>query len=367
MRIKLHSPSATTLLTWAMFTIYLSNAIPRGHPTPELNNEVHIRVNPTEGPSPEGWLPAIPEGHRWKFARTMPTCRVGFYGHKVDFWAIHVAVFIETTPLSLSELHPHDPTLYGRCYKLKSVAPWMPSSKPDIKALFVQGYCTCVFYADENCGRRLFDVQNRFLTETPPEIGIPSPDPAYSFGCAENIGFHDFSGCSINISNGGDDEKRYNEWDGVNQTVKFSAELKHKDISPVTGQGKCTAITIDGVEGLSMRSWVVSMCTCHFYTDSECKKRLITDGNRGTREVKQFQGAGLQQKIRSFRCDLPWSAFLLRELKYLNQTEIEYWKESAEWFEGQEKYQWMWRGGPPAGLPLEGPDYESVPNPEMNK
>ncbi|KAK6512448.1 hypothetical protein TWF481_001334 [Arthrobotrys musiformis] len=226
-------------------------------------------------------------------------------------------------------------------------------------SFFIAGYCYCHFFYKEDCDsfNFYFPQENvspsdvAFITHTyigasVDKIGLGKfeawqGDPFKSFVCFRTAPQPEpqftHTKCSVAISNGGDKDPRYNEMDGVDNTLKiertygansmsWSFNLDPDDpkllerergrtlILPYTGQGTCVQVSdsIGGSpDGISMRQWSVKACTCLFYPTDHCKGRpVVIDGHNGhvERTIEDWGPATFyeRQKIRSFRCNAPY-------------------------------------------------------------
>ncbi|KAK6335967.1 hypothetical protein TWF730_003341 [Orbilia blumenaviensis] len=195
-------------------------------------------------------------------------------------------------------------------------------AKAGIRYARVMGYCACTFWFEPDCtGDFDYIGHERQLTIDAYQLDLrnnnasaASPREFNSFRCTKNTGSRAWSLCEIRFSNGG-----YNQADKVKDTptitrrfvdsgLKTVEESSPDMINRFSGRGFCIKVSdeLKGVDGIAMREWRISQCTCSFWTNDTCRGNpYIVDGIRGVVERKDIKTFA-EQKIKSFRCDAPY-------------------------------------------------------------
>ncbi|KAK6505626.1 hypothetical protein TWF481_007517 [Arthrobotrys musiformis] len=160
-----------------------------------------------------------------------------------------------------------------------------------IEQIFMSGYCYCLFYKDESC--RDNSVPSLLMrNKVSNALGDDWSGNIKSFTCKKYSHWLSFVGCKLWFSDGGGpDPPEKSEY--VQQTGW--------DIDEWTGKGPCRSIS-----PIVMKHWTISGCTCNFYTDSECEKRILLDGHAGWVRRENMTIFG-DQGVMSYRCDLPYA------------------------------------------------------------
>ncbi|KAF3124059.1 hypothetical protein TWF569_001545 [Orbilia oligospora] len=294
MRNKQFPLATTALWFWAMFSIcFGSETVPHAH-----NSTLVRRAELTRLPR-----------NRWAIGSPRRACRVGLYMYRNSGTSEKCSMW-EGIPLSTDEQYGNLPFLDGICYRLTELDPELnPSSLASASVtVIVQGYCNCIIYSDDVCGRgpKPEDVKSY---PTHNMIWSKNGIIAGSIQCFQDSGWESFESCSVKLSDGitypsifETDDRGLIKWEWEYNYL-LGAEFSKYTLNRRTGESEC--ITIGGI---SLRSWEIEGCTCHLYTDESCQKRYITFGGKGVRRVEDFQPQrGDPQKIRSVRCDLPWT------------------------------------------------------------
>ncbi|KAF3213043.1 hypothetical protein TWF106_009619 [Orbilia oligospora] len=294
MRSKQFPLVITALWFWAMFSIcFGSETVPRAHSSTLVRRAELTR---------------LPES-QWTIGSPRQACRVGLYTLR-NYFLYQECARWEGIPLSTDEQYGNLPFLDGVCYRLTEL---IGEQKPAWFAgmsgiIIVQGYCNCKRYTDDMCGRGLKtkDIKVHRLQNM---IAGRDARGKGSIECFKDTGRKSFESCSVKITDGiaypslfNADEKGRADWEWEYNNI-VEKDFLQEEFNERTGQNDCTMVA-DG--GISPRSWEVKGCTCHFYTDDLCQKRYITYGGKGVRRVPQFDNGG-PQKIKSIRCDLPWT------------------------------------------------------------
>ncbi|KAK6342952.1 hypothetical protein TWF718_008330 [Orbilia javanica] len=246
-------------------------------------------------------------GKDWKIGSPRRICRLGLYNW---FYAKVQPEYFEMTPLSLLQDQEDDYSIpEGLCYNIKDlvgskleVSTWWSLSWVEV----VQGYCTCIFYKDHECGASLSRSELKKANWTAHNIFWMDHIKPKSFKCFKDNGWEAFKDCAVEITNGVEiGGTPYSQWEnGIAR--KIADTYTKEQIDQKTGQGDCRKVVDDdGVSGMNIRAWKVDGCTCHFFADDSCKERFITYGTNGADQYSKFEVAG-NHKILSYRCDLPW-------------------------------------------------------------
>ncbi|KAK6342921.1 hypothetical protein TWF718_008299 [Orbilia javanica] len=192
-----------------------------------------------------------------------------------------------------------------------------------------QGYCGCTFWFLSNCTgdfdylstERLSSVEPYKLDLRDNNDGGSHLGKFQSFQCYTDPGWRPWSTGKLYFSNGGDQDKKYNKYDGLEKTIIISKVFINagstisfksggENIDRYNGQGSCISVSdeIPGTTGITMRQWEIENCTCSFWTNNKCEGNpYLIDGTRGVVSRKNidhvFEAA---QQVRSFRCDAPY-------------------------------------------------------------
>ncbi|KAK6505629.1 hypothetical protein TWF481_007520 [Arthrobotrys musiformis] len=202
-----------------------------------------------------------------------------------------------------------------------------------ITHVYVSGWCFCEFFSSEDCpnedGRkRRGNVSYQWVGYASQNVRVELINglaaKTRALRCVQGIMPHIDripTVCEITLGNGGDQNKAYNAFDGGGDGFQISKTytcgLQEGEINQYSGLGPCERISDDqafrGKDGVRMRSWSISGCTCQFWTNDKCEgSSLIRDGHGESvrRDVslrrKGYYGAFDYQVIRSFRCERPW-------------------------------------------------------------
>ncbi|KAK6505627.1 hypothetical protein TWF481_007518 [Arthrobotrys musiformis] len=204
------------------------------------------------------------------------------------------------------------------------------------KFVWAQGYCGCGFWFISNCtGDFSYAEPERFATIDPYELDIRDnndggshPGTFSSFRCITSTGWRPYSSCEVSFTNGGDQNEKFNEFDGTRRTLavfKSFTDAGSWDalrpgptvINRYTGQGSCIPVSdeLPDADGVVMRQWKIKDCTCNFWTNSNCEGNpYLIDGVRGSvsrdRTNDNVYVFSRAQQVRSFRCDAPYGPSL---------------------------------------------------------
>ncbi|KAK6342920.1 hypothetical protein TWF718_008298 [Orbilia javanica] len=155
-----------------------------------------------------------------------------------------------------------------------------------VEQIYLSGYCFCLFYHDTMC--QDVAAPNMLVKNTvSTDLGDAWKNKIKSFSCRKYSSWISFTHCGLWFSAGDGDT--------------FHVEYNGSDIDEWTGRGPCESIS-----PVVFKHWIINGCTCSFYTDFECRHRILLDGNAGWVQRENMSIFG-DQGIKSFRCDLPYA------------------------------------------------------------
>ncbi|KAF3223249.1 hypothetical protein TWF192_010467 [Orbilia oligospora] len=170
--------------------------------------------------------------------------------------------------------------------------------KNGVQQIYMAGYCYCLFYHDKSCQDAVEPnmlVRNKVSTS----LGDDWKEKIKSFSCKKYSTWIFFTSCNLWFSPGGNDT--------------FHFEYTQSNIDEWTGKGPCESIS-----PAVFRHWIINGCTCSFYTDLDCKSRILLDGHSGWVQRENMTILG-KQEIKSFRCDLPYAPAMVVPNSYFEK------------------------------------------------